>query len=378
MGFRKFDLIKVIAPCLVGLFLAGCGDVQFTATKAAGGGSEGTAGDGTGEGNGGGSGGGNRIMVLRDVNGSILATDARKVDILVVADDSASMEKEQANMAASFPSFTDVLNDPAKALDWQMGVLTTDVSSASDGDDGNLLPLAGVSPTSYVLNRNTANGNVVFKNTVQRPNIGSSDERAIFSAYRLIEKTGSAMDRGLIRSDSHLALVVLSDEDERSTGGTTLALQDKDKPDVFIDYLRKRFPQKGLSTHAIVIRPGDSACFGMQNNALQLGTGGRYGNIYKQFVDLSNAAFGSQGILGNICDSDYQQQLKDIGNSIQNAIDTYPLECVPHLGIVTIDFASNPTAKIDVIGGSIKITPKPAPGEALRFHYQCAEWQAVP
>jgi hypothetical protein len=350
--------LKSTAVIALAFTLLGCGKVQFSTDRDSLEGAPDTP------------------LVLRDVSGSITVANERKVDILFVVDNSGSMQIEQANMAASFPSFADVLNDPQKDLDWQLGIVTTDVTGTDDGEDGNLLPLASVMPPAYILNKDTPNGNTVFQNTVQRPSSGSGDERAIYAAYRLVEKTGTELDRGLIRPAGNLALVILSDEDERSAGGNPdlsqyKPLEEKDKPNVFVDYFKQRFPLKTLSTHAIVIRPTDTECFAKQNNQAQLGTGGKYGVIYKQFVDLSNSIFGTLGILGDICDSNYQQQLSDIGNSIQESIDTYPLECEPYQGLVNLIAASNPATTISVLGQSLKITPSPLPGDTLQFSYQC-------
>jgi hypothetical protein len=52
---------------------------------------------------------------------------ANKVDILIIDDNSYSMEVEQKKMAERFPSFVSALGD----LDYQIAVTTTDIDSAS-------------------------------------------------------------------------------------------------------------------------------------------------------------------------------------------------------------------------------------------------------
>ncbi|HVK83257.1 MAG TPA: hypothetical protein VM513_04070, partial [Kofleriaceae bacterium] len=63
----------------------------------------------------------------------------RSLDVLFVIDDSAGMTDKQNNLAASFPSFIEVLNSgPGGLPDLHLGVATTDMGvRASDGTFGS-------------------------------------------------------------------------------------------------------------------------------------------------------------------------------------------------------------------------------------------------
>ena len=60
----------------------------------------------------------------------VRATPNRSLDLLFVIDDSPSMADKQANLAANFPTFINVLNSaPGGLPDLHIGVVTTDVGT---------------------------------------------------------------------------------------------------------------------------------------------------------------------------------------------------------------------------------------------------------
>src|SRR5690606_15242203 len=66
--------------------------------------------------------------------------------------------------------------------------------------------------------------------------------------------------KSFIRSDAHLAVVVLSDEDVRSQlydDSPYYRLESKDLPQTLISNVHSRFPGKSVSIHAIIVRPGE-------------------------------------------------------------------------------------------------------------------------
>src|ERR1700712_2487111 len=66
----------------------------------------------------------------------------RDVDILFVVDDSPSMLDKQANLAANFPNFINVLNTIQGGLpDVHIGVVTSDLGAS--GADGMVAPSIG-------------------------------------------------------------------------------------------------------------------------------------------------------------------------------------------------------------------------------------------
>src|SRR5207245_2173441 len=149
-------------------------------------------------------------------------------------------------------------------------------------------------------------------------------------------------------SNTHLAVIFVSDEDEASAGGggayldaayndhvdsndhtreshhnsdQIVPLTNNDRPENLKSMILSNWPQKSYSLHAIVIKPGDRACFQAQDAAHRAW----YGNVYKIGVDLSG------GVLGSVCASDYAQQLGAIGDRISaTTTRSITLHCSPY------------------------------------------------
>ncbi len=125
------------------------------------------------------------VSTTRRLTQSISIDAYRKVDILMVIDNSGSMQYEQQNMAQRTSNFLSVIH----GLDWQIGVTTTDPRDIPLGD-GRLIPIYG-SNGQFILDTTTQESDAQFKlgMTLQRPETGSGTEEGIFAAYRAIERS---------------------------------------------------------------------------------------------------------------------------------------------------------------------------------------------
>ncbi len=289
---------------------------------------------------------------------------AGKVDILFITDNSGSMSTEQAAMANRFPNFLDRI----KNLDYQIAVITGDVSAspgngpkAANGNgafqDGRFLEF---SSGEKILRPGSSNKEQKFRNTVMRnetvtcensnfqpSQCPSPDERSIYAANLALDRNES----NFFRTDAHLAIVILSDEDERSrtridngdvVGDITgYALTDYDQPETFIDRFERKFPSKTLGVHSIIVRPGDNSCKSTQD-AQNGGVKGYFGYLYREFAQTTN------GVIGNICASDYGQQMGQIGTSIVDSVSSIKLDCRPKDDQVDITFIPEPIPPLQI------------------------------
>jgi hypothetical protein len=152
----------------------------------------------------------------------------RSADILFVIDNSNSMAEEQALLQNGFPSFTSALNAySGGTLDWHVAITSTDVSSAGAGKQGALIAFQNMPANTYYLDTSVAASvaNAAFQSTVALGVNGSIDERGIAAARLTAEKEfNPSTSRGFIRPDTPYSVIVLSDEDERSS-------QDPSSPD---------------------------------------------------------------------------------------------------------------------------------------------------
>jgi hypothetical protein len=91
---------------------------------------------------------------------AVALTVNKDVDILFVIDNSGSMGEEQGLLAANFPAFIDVLEDPLVKANYRIGVTTTDNGNPQCG--GSTSPEAGKLQLSSCRSRQ---GEFVSKST---------------------------------------------------------------------------------------------------------------------------------------------------------------------------------------------------------------------
>ena len=142
-------------------------------------------------------------------------------------------------------------------MDWQLAITTTDIIAT----DGQFLRFPN---GSDIISADTPNVENEFRNTVQRSetlkcdpsnykDCPSGDERAIYAVNRAIDR-----GHGKFFTKHHLAVIILSDENERSNGGafSGYELEDYDLPETLVSKVKTQLgPGKTFSVHSIIIRP---------------------------------------------------------------------------------------------------------------------------
>lgn len=284
---------------------------------------------------------------------------APKVDILFVIDNSASMRDEQLKLGDRLSSFVDSLNN----VDWQIGITTTDTSSGEFGLKGSLVPLHGLN--QYILTKNTPDYEEVFANTVVRPegvNCGSNCpslvERPLEAATMAIAK---GVVTGFVRSGAELAIVILSDADEGGDGTGTITT-----PQFLLGTAASLFnQQKRVTGYGIVVEPGDADCLDQQR---QFTPHSYYGYNAALLAQLTG------GVIGNICDSNYSQSLKKIGQHVLNLVSSITLSHIPLEGSVEITLTpKDPSIRWEVKDNLIEFNKSPKPGTRVDVKYTIGE-----
>lgn len=291
---------------------------------------------------------------------------ANKVDILVINDNSYSMEVEQKKMAERFPSFVSALGD----LDYQISMTTTDADSADPklNLSGSVVNWAGT--TSKVLTPSTANASNVFKNTIKRAEtIGCGDRGDCPSGNEQPLKVSMlAMDKrftnnaGVFRDNVDLAIVVLSDEDEMSNGPVTAT-----KPAEVINRFQALFGKtKSLRVFGIVVQSGDDKCRKAQLAQTEGGNGAFYATHVEELARLTG------GSTKSICDADYSSSLADISKSVRKLVGTFELGGTPKLGSVKVVLTPQPAKAIGwhVEGKNLIFDTPPAAGTRVEVNYE--------
>lgn len=338
-----------------------------------------------------------------------------KVDVLIVNDNSASMSFEQKGLASRFQGFIQALE--AKNADYRIAMTTTDVHVSGDGNDprpingngtlqnGNLISFGGYAYlTKAVSNRvSLFNSAVVRPETAQcesfianwiraygkdsvdssseyarqyKVNCPSGDERGVYAATLAIESNPSSF----IRSDAHLAVIFLSDEDVRSQlyNYASYGLANYDQPATLISKFQSKYgTSKGLSVHAITVK--DAACLAEQNNqvlgnpAVEATRGfvqGTYGSIYQTFPNRN------WGKSVSICSLNYTNEIGAISTDIMERSNSIALKCSAPVDLV---LSIAPGSSISTMpawtrdGKLIKFSSVLPAGIKVRTTYKCSK-----
>lgn len=290
------------------------------------------------------------------VSESLTTRATNKIDILVVIDNSGSMDTERAALGSRLKSFL----DPLAGLDWQLCVTTSDVG----GEQGQPIKFPN---GSRVLKSTTANAEKEFLDAVTKVKSGSGDEEPV-RAQVLAFRNPSA---DCYRSDAALVSVSLTDEDERSTGGYSKYRGDNQFRELRTDNLPSSVVeevhatwgrQKVFTAHSIIIRSNDQACFDMQasqNNNAYHGT------------RLEQLALLTDGKTGNICAADYAAQMTTLGDHVRTTTAALTLACVPLAKpTVTLPPAYAGTA-ITNSGDKLYFMPELPAGVTVSLSYMC-------
>lgn len=321
-----------------------------------------------------------------------------KVDILIVNDNSASMSFEQARLAPRFGNFIGDLD--SRNIDYRIGMTTTDVSGSGALQGGNLISFSG----NPYLTPKISNRVALFNQEIQRPetlacekfiadwirnnggsasatnrpgyaaayaqNCPSGDERGIYAANLVVKNNPNSF----IRSDAHLAVIVVSDEDERSGlyGNTGYYLEDYDQPGTLVNNVKNTLgadKYNSFSVHAIVVK--DQACLNQQNSQVLDGyaptTGLVSGSIGTVYLTFPNAGWGKTA---DICSSDYTSQLGQIRTKITDNIKDILLSCSnPEDVVVTVGGSS---VGYTMSGKTLKLNSALTPGTTVNLSYKCS------
>ncbi len=302
------------------------------------------------------------------------------VDIVFMNDNSGSMSFEHSKMADRFANFIQALD--SQSIDYRIGMITSDVSGGTSGafpKNGDLLTfgngkkyitpadanreqlfIQGVQRQETIKCENWLRANPTHNTSSSAYQTGyaancpmSGDERGIYALNMFLDKSS-----GFIRTNAAFAVVILADEDERSSAYNTNAgykLATFDLPQNFLERAKAKLGAKAISVHSIIVHPGSmsgdavaaaeaiaagtytygyyggatlnpqassffypnsyqQSCLSQQSNQINSGYANNLSGSYGfQYALLSKM---TSGIIGDICAPSYANQLSDIGNNI--------------------------------------------------------------
>ena len=275
----------------------------------------------------------------------------KPVDILFITDNSRSMRREQSKMSQKFNSF---IQDMSR-IDWQIGITTTDVSNR--GLQGELSYFDGTD--LKVITTQTPDAEELFRQTVQREEVGASTEQPLAAAIAAMEKRNNE-NQGFFRDNADLAIIVLSDEDESSRWG-----RDATTPRNVLSTFKNIWPHKSLKFYGIIVEPKDRSCLSEQSRDSSAAVG----------ESVSDLAHLTGGLTASICLESYGDSLKSIGTSINNFFKNYTLSQTPKEGTLSIQMMPEYNISWTVSGNVITFDEFIPENTYIRFVYEQAEEQ---
>lgn len=302
------------------------------------------------------------------------------VDIIFVIDNSRSMHIEQKSIANQFDEFLDSIRE----LDYRIALMTVDISDSPNNrdrtyQDGHFIRLKnGRKYLSNENNRSQHEENIrMFKEAVQRPESIEcleegqedecpDDERAICALNKSLDVSSQ---KDFFRKTAHLMVIILSDEDERSSeeyrqqqwdlNRVEYRLNACDNPRNFYSKVSRRIGlHTGISVHAIIIPPGDEDCLAEQSDALGQGY---YGEIYEKFAKpsgriLREYPYVTSGQILSICDRNFGSQLGRLSDYLQKPLPiTLPCEPYRVKNVRLVDDGGSEDVRYELEGKNLRI-----------------------
>jgi hypothetical protein len=221
--------------------------------------------------------------------------DVSDVDVLWVVDNSGSMSEIVNYLGDRFKTFLDSFS--RMDIDWRIGVVSTDMDNPAQA--GKLQgPKPWIEPTD-------SNPQGLFQQATDLGSSGSGSERGMDAAYAaLTSPLADNENKGFLRADAVLAVVVISDENDSSN------ISNSD----FIRWIDGLKPDADRTSLSAVVGDYDGSAFGIGCSSsgfppvtaepgeryvkVQQATGGTFQSICDEDFDevLSYLAFGASGL----------------------------------------------------------------------------------
>ncbi len=236
-----------------------------------------------------------------------------KIDVLMVVDNSSSMESYQYQLGSNFQAFISWFVEGN--VDYQIAVTTTDDGNDSTVSDPARGAFVGPIITSAM---DLDEADALFSQEVNVGTDGSGIEAGLKTAYLALTDTDRLGDQitAFLREDASLSIVFVSDEEDSS-------------PWPVNDYVNAFFELKGHRSrdafNASALTVTDKSLCDEQLAA--------YSSPGTRYVDVATQ---THGLTGNLCSSDFTQIVNDLSLANSRIADTYLLSREPDAETLTV------------------------------------------
>lgn len=297
------------------------------------------------------------------IHKAVLKADQSPLDIILVVDNSGSMEVDSLHLADRLEGFVQALE--ASAINWQMCLIQT-------SNLGAVVRWSGSS--THILNSQVSNLGSIFRQTISQMSFsGNGDERGVASLSKNLDARAS---NGCYRSQSVVTTIVISDEDERSMGGVWdiyegllkksildqqfRQLEHIDHPKNYIAKFKDVLPMNKLISNSIVVPTADPGCHAQQLKD----SASFYGKQYELLSQLTG------GSVGSICAADYAPVLSQFASVIKRSFKDVELECVPE-GPIRVISSNNSALSWSLNHKTVSFESELAQDLPVEIDYQC-------
>lgn len=246
-----------------------------------------------------------------------------EVDILMVVDNSCSMDPYQEKLAENFQEFISFFIDAN--VDYQIGVVTTTVSEAvpvpengCSQADVDAIPEGGHLVGGAFITEDTPDAEEKFSTYVNLGICGSGYEMGLESAYRAVTDRDALADNGqFLRDEASLSMIFVANEEDYSPLGVNEYIN------TFRDVKGQR-SRDVFNASALVVQDLED-CSQREINA-GASEGSRYLDVAKQ----------TGGIRASICDDDFESIVTDLSLNSSRLTDTFYLSSLPAAGSLSV------------------------------------------
>lgn len=231
---------------------------------------------------------------------------SRQADILMVVDNSCSMSEAQDRLGAAFPGFYDHV--AGSALDWRIGVTTTDVEDPIEAGKLRRVITGG---TGYRwVEDSSTDPATLFDGLVSAGVNGSPTEQGRASAYAVLETNAGLPRNANFQRGVDLHLLFVSDENDQSTSPAV---------DFRNWFTAVRTAPQLSSISAITGQPGISCTA-----------------VYETGAAYNNYANWSGGERYDFCVTDWNGYLRSFAEQVSLPVRTIPVQGVPSEGSLVV------------------------------------------
>jgi hypothetical protein len=226
------------------------------------------------------------------------------VDILMIVDNSGSMEPYQQQLGTNFSEFLTYFIEAD--VDYQIAAVTTDVMGETAGE------IIG-----EIISPETQNAEEVFADIVNVGTVGTGYEMGLQAAYEALTPPNVAtVNQGFLREEAFLSLIFVSDEEDSSP------LAVNDYINAFRDIKGQRSRDVFNASALTVI--DEARC-------------PEYSRSGTRYVDVAQQ---TGGVLGDICAEDFASIVTELSLNTSRLRDTFFLSAEPDAGTLKVQVNS--------------------------------------